>query len=63
MEEENEKIRNRDWRTGHFSKGEILKRGNIKTIGSGLCFFLFSFSFLFLFLFYFSPFLFLELWG
>ena len=26
MEEENEKIRKRDWRTGHFSEGEILKR-------------------------------------
>jgi len=26
MEEENEKIRRRDWRTGHFSRGEILKR-------------------------------------
>jgi len=27
MEEENEKIRRRDWRIGHFSGGEILKRG------------------------------------
>jgi len=27
MIEENEKIRGRDWRTGHFSGGEILKRG------------------------------------
>ena len=27
MEEENEKIRGRDWRTGHFSRGEILRRG------------------------------------
>jgi len=27
MEEENKKIRRRDWRTGHFSGGEILKRG------------------------------------
>jgi len=27
MEEENEKIRGRDWRTGHFSGGEILRRG------------------------------------
>jgi len=34
----------------------------VKTIESGLCFFLFSFSFLFYFLFI-SPFLFLELWG
>jgi len=27
MEEENKKIRRRDWRTGHFSSGEILKGG------------------------------------
>jgi len=27
IEKENEKIRKRDWRTGHFSRGEILKRG------------------------------------
>jgi len=27
MEEENEKIRRRNWRTGHFSRREILKRG------------------------------------
>ena len=27
MEEENKKIRGRDWRTEHFSRGEILKRG------------------------------------
>jgi len=27
MEEENKKIRRRDWRTGHFSRGEILKGG------------------------------------
>jgi len=27
MEEENKKIRRRDWRTGHFSGGEILKGG------------------------------------
>ena len=27
MEIENEKIRGRDWRTGHFSGGEILKGG------------------------------------
>jgi len=25
MEEKSEKMRNRDWRTGHFSRGEILK--------------------------------------
>jgi len=25
IEEENEKIRRRDWRTGYFSRGEILK--------------------------------------
>jgi len=27
MEEENEKIRRRDWRTGYFSRGEILRGG------------------------------------
>ena len=27
MEEENEKIKNRDWRTGYFSRGKILKGG------------------------------------
>ena len=27
MEEENEKIRKRDWRTGNFFRGEILKEG------------------------------------
>jgi len=27
MKEENEKMRRRDWRTGHFSRGEILRRG------------------------------------
>jgi len=27
MEEKNEKIRNRKWRIGHFSRGEILKEG------------------------------------
>jgi len=27
MEEENKKIRRKDWRTEHFSRGEILKRG------------------------------------
>jgi len=27
IEEENEKIRRRDWRIGHFSRGEILKGG------------------------------------
>jgi len=30
MEEENKKIRRRDWKTGHFSRGEILKRDNVK---------------------------------
>jgi len=29
MEEENKKIRRRDWRTGHFSGGEILRGGVI----------------------------------
>ena len=27
MEEENKKIREREWRTGHFSGGEILRGG------------------------------------
>jgi len=27
MEEENEKIRRRDWRAEHFSRGEILRGG------------------------------------
>jgi len=27
MEEENKKIRRKDWRTGHFSGGEILRGG------------------------------------
>jgi len=27
IEEEYEKIRERDWRTGHFSRGEILRGG------------------------------------
>jgi len=27
MEKENKKIRRRDWRTGHFSRRKILKRG------------------------------------
>ena len=60
MEKENEKIRGRDWRTGHFSGGEILRGGDVKIIDSGLCFYFFSFHFiLFLFLFFFY-FLFLR---
>jgi len=27
IEEENEKIRNRNWRTGHFSRRETLREG------------------------------------
>jgi len=27
MKEENKKIKRRDWRTGHFSGGEILRGG------------------------------------
>ena len=27
MKEENEKIRNKDWKIGYFSRGEILKGG------------------------------------
>jgi len=30
MEEENKKIRRKDWKTGHFSRGEILKGDNVK---------------------------------
>ena len=43
MEEENEKMSKRDWRTGHFSGGEILKGSNVKIAESGLSFFLFYF--------------------
>jgi len=54
MEEENEKIRRRDWRTGHFSGGEILRGGNVKIVDNELHFyFLFSLYFYFSFLFYF----------
>ena len=49
IEEENKKIRRRDWRTGHFSREEILKGGNVKIEESGLDLFYFSFHF-----FYFS---------
>jgi len=53
MEEENEKIRRRDWRTAHFSGGEILKKGNVKIEDDELNFFsfhsLFSFDFISLF--------------
>ena len=51
MEEENEKIRRRDWRIGHFSRGEILKGGNVKIKEGGLDLFYFSFHFLFSILF------------
>jgi len=61
-EEEKEKINERNWRTGHFSRGEILKGGNVKIAESKLCFFLFAFILIF-FSIYFSSFLFLELWG
>jgi len=54
MEEENEKMRGRDWRAGYFSRGEILRGGNVKIIDGGLCFyFLFFLNFIFSFLFYF----------
>ena len=39
--EEEEKMNKRDWRTGYFSRGEILKGGNVKITESGLCFFSF----------------------
>jgi len=48
MEEENEKIRRRDWRTGHFSGGEILKGGVMsRSKKVDLTYFIFSFHFLF----------------
>ena len=58
MEEENEKIRGRDWRAGHFSGGEILRGGVMSrslTVDFILLslFTLFYFSFLFSFLFLF----------
>ena len=58
MEEENEQIRRRDWRTEYFSRGEILKGGNIKIVDgrfyfSFLLYFYFYFYFSFSFLFYF----------
>jgi len=56
-EEEKEKMNERDWRTGHFSGGEILKGDNVKITESRLCFFLIFI----LFSTYFSSFLFLEL--
>ena len=50
IEEENEKIRRRDWRTEHFSGGEILRGGNVKIIDSGLHFFPFHFILFFFFI-------------
>ena len=58
MEEENKKIRRRDWRTEHFSRGETLKGGNVKIKEGGLDLFYFSFHFLFFFWIYFSIFYF-----
>jgi len=46
-EKEEEKMYERDWRTGHFSRGEILKGGNVKITESGLSFFYFLFHFYF----------------
>jgi len=51
MEEENKKIRRRDWRIEYFSRGEILKGSNVKIKESRLD--LFSFLFIFYFYFYF----------
>jgi len=56
MEEENERIRRRDWTTGHFSRGEILRGGVMsRSLMVDFIFYvLFSFYFIFLlFLFYF----------
>ena len=58
MEEENEKIRRRNWKTGHFSRGETLKGGNVKIKESRLDLFYFSFHFFILFSIYFSIFYF-----
>ena len=52
MEEENKKIRGGNWRTGHFSGGEILRGGNIKIVDGRLHFYI-LFSFYFSFIFYF----------
>ena len=38
MEEENEKIRGRDWRAGYFSGGEILRGSNVKIVDGRLYF-------------------------
>jgi len=56
-EKEEEKMYERDWRTGHFFRGKILKGSNVKIVKSGLSFLLFSFL-IFIFI---SYFLFLEL--
>ena len=62
MEEENKKIRRRDWRPGYFSGGEILKGSNVKIKESRLDLFYFSFHFYFIFDIFFY-FLFLEQLG
>jgi len=57
MEKENKKIRRRDWTTGHFSGGEILKEGVIsRSKKIDLFYFIFPFIFLFFFSIYFSIF-------
>jgi len=62
-EEGKEKMYERDWKTGHFSRGEILKEGIMsRSKNIDLVFSLFSFSFYFPFNLFFI-FLFLELWG
>jgi len=63
MEEENKKIRRRDWRTGHFSGGEILKGGNVKIEESGLDLFFHFYFFKFFSFDLFFHFLFLEQLG
>jgi len=50
MEEENEKIRGRDWRAGYFSRGEILRGGNVKMV-DGRLYFIISFHFILFFYF------------
>jgi len=48
IEEENKNIRRRDWRTEHFSGGEILKRGIMsRSKKVNLIYFIFPFIFYF----------------
>jgi len=55
-EEEKEKMNERDWKTEHFSRGEILKGDNVKIKECRLSFFFIFFLILFQFIFHFSIF-------